>query len=358
MRSRKNSTTTGTCIEDLLPGTAIDRLRKLFKQDLPPKINLTSKEQNAVIQQLPIVSQKKDNKREDESKSEPNVENKHAYNSIKKGNLFSRIALLEKKTQKDGGKKDYRNEMMAIDWNDFQFCNGCYKFKPTRYVSVVGYAYPITVQDGRSRQSFNMLKPYLQEKYRDYTFSINLFGYPVLDERIDFDEIFNFLQENDIDIVFPKYYDRNYGFTAEQVAVYNSRLKKKSEYVERLVKMQADDYKVVPTREYVCYESSANQLSIEDAFIFTIKRNWSDELLLVFENVTDLNRASIIFCVERRDYQAAVQFVFELMQKDETNKRLRLRYMDKTAFNMYKIKWVDNASHTTVDDWFSNVAAL
>ena len=78
----------------------------------------------------------------------------------------------------------------------------------------------------------------------------------------------------------------------------------------------------------------------------------------MFENVTDLNRASIIFCVERRDYQAAVQFVFELMQKDETNKRLRLRYMDKTAFNMYKIKWVDNASHTTVDDWFSNVAAL
>ena len=54
----------------------------------------------------------------------------------------------------------------------------------------------------------------------------------------------------------------------------------------------------------------------------------------------------------------SVQFVFELMQKDETNKRLRLRYMDKTAFNMYKIKWVDNASHTTVDDWFSNVAAL
>ena len=100
--------------------------------------------------------------------------------------------------------------------------------------------------------------------------------------------------------------------------------KYKSKYIDHLVKLQSEKYKIIPCAERMAYSDSD---IIEYAFIFTVE-GYSDNILIIHENVNPA-RATLLFVVKKNKYERAIRAIYDFLQSPEINKRSSLR--DKTV---------------------------
>ena len=99
--------------------------------------------------------------------------------------------------------------------------------------------------------------------------------------------------------------------------------KYKSDYINFLVKMQSEDYKVIPCVERLAHSNSD---MTEYAFLFSIKCS-SGKILIVHENVNP-DRATLLFLVKEENFNKSIREIYDFLQSAEINKRSSLR--DKT----------------------------
>ena len=96
--------------------------------------------------------------------------------------------------------------------------------------------------------------------------------------------------------------------------------KYKSDYINFLVKMQSEDYKVIPCVERLAH---ANSDMTEYAFLFSIKCS-SGKILIVHENVNP-DRATLLFLVKEDSFNKSIREIYDFLQSAEINKRSSLR---------------------------------
>ena len=96
--------------------------------------------------------------------------------------------------------------------------------------------------------------------------------------------------------------------------------KYKSDYINFLVKMQSEDYKVIPCVERL---SHSNSDLTEFAFLFSIKCS-SGKILIVHENVNP-DRATLLFLVKEENFIKSIREIYDFLQSAEINKRSSLR---------------------------------
>ena len=96
--------------------------------------------------------------------------------------------------------------------------------------------------------------------------------------------------------------------------------KYKSDYINFLVKMQSEDYKVIPCVERLAHSNSD---MTEYAFLFSIKCS-SGKILIVHENVNP-DRATLLFLVKEENFNKSIREIYDFLQSAEINKRSSLR---------------------------------
>lgn len=115
--------------------------------------------------------------------------------------------------------------------------------------------------------------------------------------------------------------------------------KYKSDYINFLLKKQSDKYKVIPCLERLAHVDND---MIEDAFIFSLKEN-TGRYLIVYENVNP-DRSTLLFEVEEKDYDSAVQSIYNFLQSAEINKRSNLRSRN-IEFEESRVKRFKSINH-------------
>lgn len=96
--------------------------------------------------------------------------------------------------------------------------------------------------------------------------------------------------------------------------------KYKSQYIDFLIDLQCEEYKVIPCVERLAH---ANNDSTEYAFMFSINCK-SGDVLIVHENVNP-DRSTLLFIVRKRKYDNTIKSIYDFLQSEVINKRSSIR---------------------------------
>lgn len=144
----------------------------------------------------------------------------------------------------------------------------------------------------------------------------------------------------------------NRAYTIEEFR--KAHFAEKSKYLAYLQTIQHTDFKIYYLLENVVHESS--ELAHDEfGYLFTISDS-PLSLTLLYENISDESRSSLIFNIRRSVYESAVTFIARFLASDEVNKRLKIA-RGQVRFNFY-IKSYDRISHTSYFEWRSRVNFL
>ena len=149
---------------------------------------------------------------------------------------------------------------------------------------------------------------------------------------------------SDIDVIV-KYFQshpREYDGTVES---WMEDILQKSDYINRLVKLQSKKYKVIPCVERL---SHANNDVTEYAFMFSIECR-SGNILIVHKNVNP-DRSTLLFWVKGAAYDKAIREIYDFLQSAEINKRSSLRDGSIDVGNAGIIKY-KSINHDDVWSW-------
>ena len=126
----------------------------------------------------------------------------------------------------------------------------------------------------------------------------------------------------------------------------------KSSFLAYLSKKHILDIKVYYLLESVNHMS--NECSRDEyGFLFSISQN-SRRTVLVFENITDESRASIVFTVSTPLLVDGINQIKKFLSGDMINKRQKLAYGNVT-FKSKSIISVTRILHTDIYSWKSNI---
>lgn len=121
--------------------------------------------------------------------------------------------------------------------------------------------------------------------------------------------------------------------------------KYKSKYIDYLVDLQSEEYKVIPCVERL---SHANSDVTEYAFMFSIKCR-SSNIMIVHENVNP-DRSTLLFWVKERAYESAIREIYDFLQSAEINKRSSLRGGSIDVGNAGVIRY-KSINHDDIRSW-------
>lgn len=144
----------------------------------------------------------------------------------------------------------------------------------------------------------------------------------------------------------------NYAYTVEEFR--KSRFINKSQFLAYLCGVQKAGYKIYYLLENVVHESSDSNRD-EFGYLFTIHEGVTT-ITLLYENVTDESRSSLVFNVCRADFDATVKFVARFLASDEENKRLKIA-RGQIRFSSY-VKSYERISHTAYQEWCRHINNL
>ena len=121
--------------------------------------------------------------------------------------------------------------------------------------------------------------------------------------------------------------------------------KYKSKFIDFLVDLQDEHYKVIPCVERLAHSDSD---TMEFAFMFTMKCS-SGWLLIVHENVNP-DRSTLLFTIREDNYMKNVQSLYDFLQSTEINKRSALRNAD-FELDELGVGWYGSINHDEFDNW-------
>lgn len=127
---------------------------------------------------------------------------------------------------------------------------------------------------------------------------------------------------------------------------------RKSPYLSYLATLQISEYKILYLLERVIHESGQVDTD-EYGYLFVIKKT-SAQMILLYENITDSSRSSIVFYVNPEEYVKAVEIIRKFLACEIKNKRQKLSF-GQIQFNNPCIREVKRIKHTDLIDWKYNI---
>ena len=217
----------------------------------------------------------------------------------------------------------------VLDWNCVKFKSGYFVVLPPEdgKVKFKAKAFPYS---GVS-ESFNYLRDYLNDRLKPVrcyveTLDLTIYDKIRLEEAIQKFAIVSKQRglktnatnqpprEAPEQMTFKQALSKAAQMTPEEFEKY------KSDYINFLVKIQDNDYKVIPCVERLAH---ANSDMTEYAFLFSIKCS-SGKILIVHENVNP-DRATLLFVVKEENFNNSIREIYDFLQSAEINKRSSLR---------------------------------
>ena len=131
---------------------------------------------------------------------------------------------------------------------------------------------------------------------------------------------------------------------AQQMSASDFR-KYKSRFIDFLVDLQDEHYKVIPCVERLAHSGSD---TMESAFMFTMKCR-SGRLLIVHENVNP-DRSTLLFTIREDNYMKNVRSLYDFLQSAEINKRSALRSED-FELDELGVGWYGSINHDEFESW-------
>ena len=158
--------------------------------------------------------------------------------------------------------------------------------------------------------------------------------------------------ENEEDIGFGKpLRPGNFSGFSKEVFQRNSIIRK-SPYLSYLASLHKTEYNILYLLERVIHESGQVD-SDEYGYLFVIKKTFT-QIVLLYENITDSSRSSIIFYIGSDEYLKAVEIIRKFLASEIKNKRQKLSY-GQIRFNNPCIRLVKRIKHTDLVDWKYNL---
>ena len=245
-----------------------------------------------------------------------------------------------------------------LDWNCVMFKRGhaivysrsdmAVKFKPTN------------IQIPESLESFNYLRNYLNERLEPVRCSIVNQKLTIVD-NINFSKaIQQFAAAARQGLIrtggrgrktigAPSPMSFNQAISKAKSMTPEEFKKYKSKYIDYLVELQSEDYKVIPCVERL---SHANSDIMEYAFMFSIKCR-SGNIMIVHENVNP-DRSTLLFWVKEKAYNSAIREIYDFLQSAEINKRSSLRDGSIDVGNAGVVRY-KSINHDDIWSWRDNI---
>lgn len=246
-------------------------------------------------------------------------------------------------------KKDW-----ILDWQCVRFKNGFIVVMPPNDGSVKFT--PISVQCKDSLESFNYLKEYLNKRLDPVLCSIEgmtltLYDTIRLNEAIQkFAKVSKQQRIKVIDGTLvkkksPRKMLFHQALSMAQQMTLREFEKYKSEYINYLIKLQCDKYKIIPCVEKLAHMAGE---TAEYAFLFSIKC-CNGHIMIVHENVNP-DRSTLLFWIKEKEYEKTVRAIYDFLQSAEINKRSSIRERTVLIPNKGVITY-KSVNHDDLDSW-------
>ena len=154
----------------------------------------------------------------------------------------------------------------------------------------------------------------------------------------------------DISFVNPSGHNNISGITKETFM--RCSIIRKSPYLSYLSSLQNEHYRIIYLLERVIHESGQADID-EFGYLFVIKKSYN-HMILLYENITDFSRSSILFYINPDQYQQAVEIIRRFLASEIKNKRQKLSY-GQIRFTNPCIQLVKRIKHTNLTDWKNNL---
>ncbi len=135
---------------------------------------------------------------------------------------------------------------------------------------------------------------------------------------------------------------------AQQMSASDFR-KYKSKFIDFLVDLQDEHYKVIPCVERLAHTRSD---ASEFAFMFSLKCR-SGRILVIHENVNP-DRSTLMFTIREENYMKSVRSLYDFLQSEEINKRSALRDRD-FELDELGVGWYNSINHDELENWKWNI---
>ena len=246
-----------------------------------------------------------------------------------------------------------------LDWNCVMFKNGYMviyahsnsgvKFTPQKsYVSGV-------------MESYNYLRKYLNERLPPIRCEIEGMQLRIID-KINFSEalrqfaraarqgVIKIGRNGSTTIGSPSPMSFSQAMSKAKQMTTEEFKKYKSKYIDYLVSLQSDNYKVIPCVERLAHSNSDN---MEYAFMFSVECN-SGDILIVHENVNP-DRSTLLFLVKEENYNRSIREIYDFLQSAEINKRSSLREKSLEIKNAGIVSY-RSINHDDLYSWKSSIS--
>ena len=248
----------------------------------------------------------------------------------------------------------------TLDWNYVMFKDG-YIVIYAHSASNVRFS-PLKTYVTDSLESFNYLKKYLNDRLPPVRCEIEQMKLKIID-KISFDEaiqrfaiaarqaVIKVNRNGSKTVGLPHNMSFNQALSKARQMTPEDFRKYKSQYIDYLVSLQSEKYKVIPCVERMAH---ANSDSTEYAFMFSIECR-SGKILIVHENVNP-DRSTLLFLVKEDDFNKSIREIYDFLQSAEINKRSSLR--DRSiAIKNVGIQSYRSINHDELYSWKSSITA-
>ena len=231
--------------------------------------------------------------------------------------------VISQKAQSSIISKSHRANF-KLDWQNVEFKKDSIVIYPSPY-NIVKFK-PKEISLKGSRQVFNFLKKNFYDKIPEVYCVAYKMQVEVISE-MELEMAILYISELYKDYIarkgvigcmnFEECYEVGLNIDSNYLKKYDSR------YLDCLIELQSDNYRVIPLKEYFVYRDGGYLL--EEAFMFTREMKKSpDHLMVIIENVNP-DRATLIFTINKNNYMKTINMIYDYMVGRDYNKRSLLR---------------------------------
>lgn len=247
-----------------------------------------------------------------------------------------------------------------LDWNCVFFKRGSLVIYSRSDMSIKFR--PKQVNVPKSIEAFNYLKKYLNERLPPIRCSIKGQRLTIID-KIDFSKavlqfdiaarqgIIKVSRAKSNNVISPLPMSYSQALSKAKQMTPEEFIKYKSKYIDYLVTIQSEKYKVIPCVERLAHTNSD---MTEYAFLFSIECN-SGKILIVHENVNP-DRSTLLFLVKKENFNKSIREIYDFLQSAEINKRSSLREKNIEIENAGILSY-RSINHDDLNSWKQTITS-